>query len=184
MFGVTGCRSGKEFHERRVFPLKCPFCGYLDSRVLESRPTEDVTAIRRRRECPECSRRFTTYERVEETPLLVVKKDRRREMFSRQKILSGMLKACEKRPIALEVLERASSEVERALRETGRGEVTSTEIGEAVMAKLRAIDDVAYVRFASVYREFQDLAGFREELEQILREKGALTSAACRDMGR
>jgi len=151
--------------------LKCPFCGFLDSRVLESRPTDEDTAIRRRRECPRCGRRFTTYERVEETPLVVIKKDGSREMFSRQKILSGMLRACEKRPIPLETLEDAAFDIERALRESGKGEVTSKEIGEMVMAKLRAIDDVAYVRFASVYREFTDLMGFREELERILREK-------------
>ncbi|MGI6662875.1 MAG: transcriptional regulator NrdR [Bacillota bacterium] len=151
--------------------MKCPFCGFLDSRVLESRPTDEDAAIRRRRECPHCGRRFTTYERVEETPLLVIKKDGSREMFSRQKILSGMLRACEKRPIPLETLEEAAFEVERALRETGRGEVTSKETGEMVMEKLRAIDDVAYVRFASVYREFTDLMGFREELERILRDK-------------
>ncbi len=151
--------------------MKCPFCGFLDSRVLESRPTDEDTAIRRRRECPRCGRRFTTYERVEETPLVVIKKDGSREMFSRQKILSGMLRACEKRPIPLETLEDAAFDIERALRESGKGEVTSKEIGEMVMAKLRAIDDVAYVRFASVYREFTDLMGFREELERILREK-------------
>lgn len=151
--------------------MKCPFCGFFDSRVLESRPTDEVTAIRRRRECPHCGRRFTTYERVEETPLLVIKKDGSRELFSRQKILSGMLRACEKRPIPLETLEEAAFEVERALRETGRGEVTSKETGEMVMEKLRAIDDVAYVRFASVYREFADLQGFREELERILEDR-------------
>ncbi|MGI6632648.1 MAG: transcriptional regulator NrdR [Bacillota bacterium] len=153
--------------------MKCPFCGYLDSRVLESRPTDDVSAIRRRRECPRCGRRFTTYERVEETPLLVIKKDGSREMFSRQKILSGMLRACEKRPIQLETLEKASLEVERALREGGKGEVTTKETGELVMERLRAIDEVAYVRFASVYREFADLSGFREELERILEDKKA-----------
>jgi transcriptional repressor NrdR len=153
--------------------VKCPFCGYLDSRVLESRPTDDVSAIRRRRECPRCGRRFTTYERVEETPLLVIKKDGSREMFSRQKILSGMLRACEKRPIQLETLEKASLEVERALREGGKGEVTTKETGELVMERLRAIDEVAYVRFASVYREFADLSGFREELERILEDKKA-----------
>lgn len=151
--------------------MKCPFCGYLDTRVLESRPTDEDAAIRRRRECPHCGRRFTTYERVEETPLLVIKKDGSRELFSRQKILSGMLRACEKRPIPLETLEEAAFEVERALRETGRGEVTSKETGEMVMEKLRAIDDVAYVRFASVYREFADLQGFREELERILEDR-------------
>ncbi len=150
--------------------MRCPFCGNPDSRVLESRPTEDAGAIRRRRECPSCGRRFTTYERFEESPLLVVKKDGRREMFSRQKILSGMLRACEKRPISLERLEQAVSDIERDLRLVGKGEVTSTEIGERVMAELRAADDVAYVRFASVYREFQDLAGFKEELERILKE--------------
>lgn len=151
--------------------MKCPFCGHLDSRVLESRATEDMSVIRRRRECPKCGRRFTTYERVEETPLLVVKKDGRRQSFSRQKILSGMLKACEKRPIPLEVLQKASLDVEKILRETGKGEVTSKEIGELVMEKLKQIDDVAYVRFASVYREFRDLAGFRDEVERILAEK-------------
>ncbi|HHY16862.1 MAG TPA: transcriptional repressor NrdR [Firmicutes bacterium] len=152
--------------------MKCPFCGYLDSRVLESRTTEEMTAVRRRRECPDCGRRFTTYERVEEQPLVVVKKDGRREFFSRQKILSGMLKACEKRPTSLEVLEQASFKVERAVREKGMGEVTSKEIGELVMEKLKVIDDVAYVRFASVYREFRDVDGFRKEVERILAEKG------------
>ncbi len=152
--------------------MKCPFCGYLDSRVIESRTTEEMTAVRRRRECPNCSRRFTTYERLEEQPLVVVKKDGRRETFSRQKILSGMLKSCEKRPTPLDVLERASFMVERAIRESGKGEVTSQEIGELVMERLREIDDVAYVRFASVYREFRDVDGFRKEVERILAERG------------
>ena len=148
--------------------MKCPFCGHLDSRVLESRPTDDVSAIRRRRECPRCERRFTTYERVEETPLVIIKKDGRREAFSRQKILSGMLRACEKRPISLEVLEDAVTGIEKALRELGTGEVSSSEIGEMVMDELRHIDEVAYVRFASVYREFRDLDGFMEEVQRIL----------------
>ncbi len=152
--------------------MKCPFCGYLDSRVLESRPTDDVSAIRRRRECPRCERRFTTYERVEETPLVIIKKDGRREVFSRQKILSGMVRACEKRPISLDTLEDAATDMERALRELGRGEVSSSEVGEMVMEKLRHIDEVAYVRFASVYREFRDLDGFLEEVERILSAKG------------
>lgn len=147
--------------------MKCPFCGYLDSRVLESRPTDDVSAIRRRRECPSCGRRFTTYERVEETPLVVIKKDGRRETFSRQKILSGMLKSCEKRSTPLEILENAVGDIERALREPGKGEVSSSQIGEMVMGKLKGIDEVAYVRFASVYKEFRDLEGFREEVEKI-----------------
>jgi len=140
--------------------------------VIESRTTEEMTAVRRRRECPNCSRRFTTYERLEEQPLVVVKKDGSRETFSRQKILSGMLKSCEKRPIPLEVLEQASFTIERAIRETGKGEVASGQIGELVMERLREIDDVAYVRFASVYREFRDVDGFRKEVERILAEKG------------
>lgn len=152
--------------------MKCPFCGYLDSKVIESRITEEMTAVRRRRECPGCGKRFTTYERLEEPPLVVVKKDGTREAFLRQKILSGMLKACEKRPISLEVLEQASYVIERAVRETGKGEVTSTQIGEHVMEVLKEMDDVAYVRFASVYRDFRDVDGFREEVERILSEKG------------
>jgi transcriptional repressor NrdR len=153
--------------------MKCPFCGYLDSRVLESRPTEDVSAIRRRRECPRCVRRFTTYERVEEAPLVIIKKDGRREVFSREKVLSGMLKACEKRSISLESLQTAASDIERQLRETGKGEVTSVEIGELVMDKLRQIDEVAYVRFASVYREFRDLDGLLTEVQRVLSERDA-----------
>lgn len=151
--------------------MKCPFCGYLDSRVLESRPTEDVSAIRRRRECPRCARRFTTYERVEEAPLVIIKKDGRREVFSREKMLSGMLKACEKRSIPLESLQAASLDIERELREMGKGEVTSVEIGELVMDKLRQIDEVAYVRFASVYREFRDLDGLLTEVQRVLSER-------------
>ena len=151
--------------------MKCVYCGYLDSRVIESRPTEDVSAIRRRRECPRCGRRFTTYERVEYTPLVVVKKDGSREMFSREKILGGVLRACEKRRVPLGTLEALSGEVEAALREEGRDEVYSSEIGEMVMDRLRHLDEVAYVRFASVYRDFTDLGGFREELERILERK-------------
>ncbi|MBP8613857.1 MAG: transcriptional repressor NrdR [Firmicutes bacterium] len=152
--------------------MKCPYCGHLDSRVIESRCTEEMTAVRRRRECPLCGQRFTTYERIEEQPILVIKKDGSRETFSRNKVLSGILKACEKRPTPLEVLEQASFEIEREIRKGGRGEVSSKEIGEMVMEKLKGIDDVAYVRFASVYREFRDLDGFRKEVERILAEKG------------
>lgn len=151
--------------------MKCPFCDYSDSRVLESRPTEDDTAVRRRRECPKCAQRFTTYERLEEAPFLVVKKDGRREMFSRQKVLSGLVKACEKRPIALFTLEEAAYEIEKQLRGIGKNEITSVEIGEKVMERLKSLDDVAYVRFASVYREFRDLGGFREEVERLLAER-------------
>ncbi|MEW6524005.1 MAG: transcriptional regulator NrdR [Bacillota bacterium] len=151
--------------------MKCPFCGYLDSRVLDTRPTDDGAVIRRRRECPGCDRRFTTYERIEQTPLMVVKKDGRREVFDRSKLLAGMIKACEKRPIALTVLEDAAATVERELRHTGQGEVSSQEVGERIMDKLRAIDEVAYVRFASVYRQFKDVGKFLEELERLLENR-------------
>ncbi len=135
-----------------------------------------MSAIRRRRECPACLRRFTTYERVEETPLLIIKKDGRRETFSRQKVLSGMLKACEKRRIPLDVLENAASDIEQGLRELGKGELSSSQIGEMVMEKLRQLDPVAYVRFASVYREFRDIDKFLEEVERLIAAKGAVTS--------
>jgi len=151
--------------------LKCPFCGKPESKVLDSRPTEEGSAIRRRRECIACGKRFTTYERVEEAPLLVVKRDGRREAFDRAKVLNGMLKACEKRPIPLSALEQAVAEVERELRSSLRGEVRSVEIGERVMEKLREIDEVAYVRFASVYRQFKDVGTFLEELERLIGSK-------------
>lgn len=151
--------------------MKCPFCGKPESKVLDSRPTEEGSAIRRRRECIACGKRFTTYERVEEAPLLVVKRDGRREAFDRAKVLNGMLKACEKRPIPLSALEQAVAEVERELRSSLRGEVRSVEIGERVMEKLREIDEVAYVRFASVYRQFKDVGTFLEELERLIGSK-------------
>ncbi len=154
--------------------MKCPFCANPDSNVLDSRPTEGGSAIRRRRECPACAKRFTTYERLEEQPLLVVKKDGRRETFDRGKILAGMIKACEKRPIPLTVLEQAAADIERDVRTSLRGEFTSTEIGERVMEKLKEIDEVAYVRFASVYRQFKDVGTFLDELERLIgsRESG------------
>jgi transcriptional repressor NrdR len=151
--------------------LKCPYCGHLDSRVIESRTTEEMTAVRRRRECPDCKRRFTTYERIEGQPLVVIKKDGSREAFSREKILNGMLKACEKRPIPLDVLEQASFDIEKEVRDTGKGEISSRQIGELVMDRLKEIDDVAYVRFASVYREFRDVDSFLKEVERILDER-------------
>ena len=151
--------------------MKCPYCGHLDSRVIESRTTEEMTAVRRRRECPDCKRRFTTYERIEGQPLVVIKKDGSREAFSREKILNGMLKACEKRPIPLDVLEQASFDIEKEVRYTGKGEISSRQIGELVMDRLKEIDDVAYVRFASVYREFRDVDSFLKEVERILDER-------------
>ncbi|MGE5485461.1 MAG: transcriptional regulator NrdR [Ignavibacteriales bacterium] len=148
--------------------MNCPYCGRPDTNVLDSRPTEGGSAVRRRRECPACQKRFTTYERPEEQPVLVVKKDGRRETFNRAKILGGMIKACEKRPIPLNVLEQAASEIERDLRTSLKGEISSEEIGERVMEKLKGIDEVAYVRFASVYRQFKDVGTFLEELEGLL----------------
>lgn len=148
--------------------MRCPFCHYEDSKVLDSRPTEDGQAIRRRRECLACHRRFTSYERVEEIPVWVVKKDGRREAFDRSKILRGLLTACEKRPISLERMEQAVDRVERNVRDAASGEIATHVIGELVMQELRMLDEVAYVRFASVYRQFTDIQGFREELERLI----------------
>lgn len=147
--------------------MRCPFCGHLESRVLDSRSLEDGVAIRRRRECLKCGRRFTTYERAEEHPLFVIKKDGRREQFDRGKILAGLRKACEKRPIPATVLEDLVERIEYELRARGAREVPTTEIGERLMEELRRLDEVAYVRFASVYREFKDLETFRRELEAL-----------------
>ena len=147
--------------------MKCPYCG-AESKVIESRHTEE-DAIRRRRECLVCSKRFNTMERLEVPPLIVIKKDGRRESFDRSKLLNGVLKACEKRPVPLEIIEKLVDEVERDLRSSLDKEVPSVIIGERVMDRLRHIDGVAYVRFASVYREFKDLGEFREQLEQLLK---------------
>jgi len=148
--------------------VRCPECGHSESKVLDSRPTEDGAVIRRRRECLRCEARFTTYEKVEVRPFVVVKKDGRRDAFSSDKVLRGLMVACEKRPVPTEELERIVREVERDLRARFDREVPSREIGEAVMARLQGLDQVAYVRFASVYRQFQDLERFREELERLL----------------
>lgn len=148
--------------------MKCPFCGHDDSKVLESRHTEEGS-IRRRRECVACGKRFNTYERLEVPPLIVVKKDGRREAFDRDKLLSGVLRSCEKRPVALAQVEALVGEVERELRSSLDKEVPSVLIGESVMERLRSLDGVAYVRFASVYREFKDVNEFREQLEQLLK---------------
>lgn len=148
--------------------MQCPYCNFSDSKVLDSRPVEGNREIRRRRECPGCRRRFTTYERVEEPPLWVVKRDGRRQKFDRQKVLQGVLTACEKRPVSFGQLEALTAEVERTVRDRGGVEVDSTVIGEVVIERLREIDEVAYVRFASVYRQFADVRGFREELERLL----------------
>lgn len=152
--------------------MKCPFCGFIDTKVIDSRLGKEGNNIRRRRECIECERRFTTYERVEEMQPLVVKKDGRREPFDRSKIVSGMQRACEKRPISIELIVKAVDRLEMSFLESGEREIESTRIGEAVMEALRNLDEVAYVRFASVYRQFKDINEFMSELKDILaREK-------------
>ena len=151
--------------------MKCPFCGRPDSRVIDSRTTDEGTVIRRRRLCPGCGRRFTTYERADAVPLMVVKKDGRREPFSRQKVLAGILKACEKRPIPMSRIEELVDRVERTIRTRAEPEVSSALIGELVMAELRRLDPVAYVRFASVYREFKDVSGFVREVQGLLADR-------------
>jgi len=143
----------------------------MDSKVLDSRATDEGASIRRRRECERCGRRFTTYERWEETPLMVIKKDGRREPFQRQKILTGLMKACEKRPIPVAVLEQIVDDIEREARQRGDTEITSRQIGERVMEALRGIDEVAYVRFASVYREFRDLTALLGEVQKLVRRE-------------
>ena len=148
--------------------MKCPFCSHRDSRVVDSRSVEDGSSIRRRRECPECGRRFTTYEKYEETPLVVSKKDGRRELFDSKKLLGGLLKAFEKRPIAYEKVQEIAEKIERELRMRGESEVNSTVIGEIVMDKLKDLHEVAYVRFASIYREFKDVNTFMSEIKKIL----------------
>jgi transcriptional repressor NrdR len=150
--------------------VKCPFCGEIHNKVLDSRVSMDGQAIRRRRECADCKRRFTTYEKVEATVPFVVKKDGRREQFDREKLSSGILKACEKRPISTDEIERFIDELERRLQERGEREVSSQLLGEEVMRYLRGLDDVAYVRFASVYHSFKDLSQFMAQLQELIRE--------------
>jgi len=151
--------------------MKCPFCGYEEDRVIDSRPTDEGTAIRRRRECSKCLRRFTTYEKVESIPLMVVKKDKTRQPFNREKILNGLLRACEKRPVSINELEKLVEEIEAQICNSLQREITSKDIGEMVMAKLKNLDEVAYVRFASVYRQFKDINTFMDELRKLLNEK-------------
>ena len=148
--------------------MKCPFCGEVDNKVIDSRLSKDASVIRRRRECLICNRRFTTYEHIEEIPIMIVKKDGRREVFSRDKVRSGMKKACEKRNISMMIIEEFIEELERDLREIGEKEIPAHTIGEKIMEKLHELDDVAYVRFASVYREFKDVNDFVSELKSLL----------------
>ena len=151
--------------------MKCPYCGELESKVIDSRPTEDGEKIRRRRECLRCGKRFTTYEIVETVPLMVIKKDRSRQVFDRQKLLGGMLRACEKRPVSYEMLERAVDNIEQSLLNSYEREVTYIHIGELAMEELKKVDEVAYVRFASVYRQFSDLNTFMNELKEMLSKR-------------
>ncbi|MDD2401523.1 MAG: transcriptional regulator NrdR [Clostridia bacterium] len=152
--------------------MRCPHCGQVDSKVLETRLADDGYSIRRRRECLECNNRFTTYEKVDDLPLLVVKKDARRETFDQHKILNGLLRACEKRNVPLDKLENLVADIERSLKSNSlKREVTTTEIGEIIMKELKGIDKVAYVRFASVYRDFEDIDTFLKEIENLINRK-------------
>ena len=151
--------------------MKCPFCSFEESKVIDSRPTDEGERIRRRRECMSCAKRFTTYEIIESVPIIVVKKDKSREVFDRDKLFNGMMRACEKRPVSVDVIERAIDEIEAELQNSLDREVTSVKIGEYVMDKLKDIDEVAYVRFASVYRQFKDINTFLDELNLLLKDK-------------
>ncbi len=152
--------------------MKCPFCGFEESKVIDSRPTDEGEKIRRRRECMSCTKRFTTYEIIESVPIVVVKKDgKSREVFDRDKLFNGMMRACEKRPVSVDVIEKAIDEIEAEIQNSLDREVTSVRIGELVMDKLKDIDEVAYVRFASVYRQFKDINTFMSELKKLLIEE-------------
>ncbi|MCS7023976.1 MAG: transcriptional regulator NrdR [Bryobacteraceae bacterium] len=151
--------------------MKCPFCGFLQDRVVDSRESREGDAIRRRRQCLQCEKRFTTYERIDEVPYMVIKKDGRREKFDRQKVLAGLLKACEKRPIGMGKLAELVDQVEAKITEASEREITTAEIGEFLISRLREIDKIAYVRFASVYRDFQDVEAFLEELKDLIQKK-------------
>ena len=151
--------------------MKCPFCSFEESKVIDSRPTDEGERIRRRRECMSCGKRFTTYEIIESVPIVVVKKDKSREVFDRDKLFTGMMRACEKRPVSVDVIERAIDDIEAEIQNSLDREVTSVKIGELVMDKLKDIDEVAYVRFASVYRQFKDINTFMSELKKLLIEE-------------
>ena len=151
--------------------MKCPYCAYLESKVVDSRPADEGASIRRRRECLSCHKRFTTYETVESLPLMVVKKDGSRQSFDRSKVMSGVIRACEKRPVPYQDMENLVAEIEQALQNQMEREVSSAQIGELVMERLKKLDEVAYVRFASVYRQFKDINTFMTELNKLLEDK-------------
>jgi len=150
--------------------MRCPYCSYSESKVIDSRPAEEGTTIRRRRECLSCGKRFTTYEIMERLPLLVVKRDGSRQSFDRMKVIGGMIKACEKRPVPVDEIERVADEIEQELQSSLEREVSSVQIGEMIMERLKDLDQVAYVRFASVYRQFKDINTFLDELNKLLKE--------------
>ena len=150
--------------------MKCPFCGYEESKVIDSRPTDEGQRIRRRRECLECAKRFTTYEIIESLPIIVIKKDKSRETFNRDKLMTGLLRACEKRPVSIDTLDNMIDEIEVIIQNSLDREVSSERIGQLVMEKLKKIDEVAYVRFASVYRQFKDINTFMSELNKLLKD--------------
>ncbi|HCQ73406.1 MAG TPA: transcriptional regulator NrdR [Clostridiales bacterium] len=152
--------------------MKCPFCGFLESKVIDSRPAEEGSTIRRRRECLACQKRFTTYEIIEHLPLVVVKRDGSRQTFDRVKLINGMVRACEKRPVSLAQLEKIADEIEQELQSALEREITTEQVGEMVMKRLKNIDEVAYVRFASVYRQFKDIDTFMQELTKLLNDRG------------
>ena len=151
--------------------MKCPYCGFKESKVVDSRPADEGSSIRRRRECLSCERRFTTYETMESLPMVVIKKDGSRQTFDRRKVLNGMIRACEKRPVPLAELERLTDEIEQTLQNSLERELSTETLGEQVMEKLKSVDEVAYVRFASVYRQFKDINTFMAELNKLLAEK-------------
>lgn len=151
--------------------MRCPYCGHVDSKVMDSRPADDGVSIRRRRSCLRCGKRFTTYETVEQVPVMVIKRDGSRQVFDKQKLLRGMIRACYKRPVAAADLEKAVNEVELEVRNSMKLEVSAQYVGDLVMEKLKALDEVSYVRFASVYRQFKDISTFREELDRMMGER-------------
>jgi transcriptional repressor NrdR len=164
--------------------MRCPFCSQIEDKVVDTRPSDNENVIRRRRECAGCGRRFTTYERIDEVLPLVVKKDGRREPFDRAKIVGGLARACEKRPVSVDTIEAVTDQIERAVQEGGDKEVPSSRIGEAVMDALHELDAVAYVRFASVYRSFRDVHEFMRELEDLIAERGAGAAGREKRSGR
>jgi transcriptional repressor NrdR len=155
----------------RRMNMKCPYCSHLEDKVIDSRPTDEGATIRRRRECLGCQKRYTTYEKVEYMPLMVIKKDKSRQPYNREKLLNGIMRACEKRPVSIGEIDNLIDNVEARIYNTLEREVTSTEIGECVMNELRNLDEVAYVRFASVYRQFKDIDTFMDELQKIMTKK-------------